>query len=422
MNNYIYGLDFGTSNSALSILDIRTKEVVHTFIEASVLYFPQPLTSRDPVIHFVGKEAVKKYVASAQEGRLMKSLKSVLPRTSFTHTYIYRQKYTAEELVALIISHLKKLADDWTGEEVTTVVLGRPVVFDEKRANDQLAQDRIRKAAQIAGFRDYFFQLEPIAAAFTYERHLQKAEKVLVADLGGGTSDFTVMQLDPNRAHSPHRKQDMLAKGGIHIGGDDFDSEIMWKHLVAYFGYGLQYKSYDKMLDLPLHYFRNICSWEEMNFFKNKKIKSDLEYYYFATGNNEAIARLMTLVGDNWGYALFRAIEQGKIDLSDQDVAEICFQAGNIDIQEEITIAAFSNTIQKDTQKIGNYLDQFLADTGLTYTDIDTVFMTGGSSLVRPIRKMIEERFGADAMQSGDNFNSVANGLAYCSVLFGEVS
>lgn len=418
MSNYIYGLDFGTSNSALSILDKQTKEVVHTFTEASVLYFPQPPTSRDPVVHFVGKEAIQRYVNSQQEGRLMKSLKSVLPRSSFTHTYIYRQKYTAEELVALIISHLKKQADEYIGEEVTSVVLGRPVVFDEKRANDQLAQDRIRKAAKIAGFRSYYFQLEPIAAAFTYERHLQKAEKVLVADLGGGTSDFTIMQLDPARAHAPQRKQDMIAKGGIHIGGDDFDSEIMWKHLVPYFGYGLKYKSYDKMLDLPLHYFRNICSWEEMNFFKNRKIKSDLEYYYFATGNHEAIARLMTLVGDNYGYALFRAIEQGKIKLSDKDVSTLFFQGGNIDIQQELTLAAFRETIRKDTDSIGKYLDDFLAQTGLHYTDIDSVFMTGGSSLVRPIQAMIRERFGSAAMQSGDNFNSVANGLAYSAVLF----
>lgn len=415
---YIYGLDFGTSNSALSIYNTASHQIEKTFTAASVLYFPQPKNAREPIQHFVGKEAIERYVSNALEGRLMKSLKSVLPHTSFTHTFVFNKKYTAETLVALILSHLKAKADAFVGAEVDRVILGRPVVFDEKRAKDQLAQDRIRKAAKIAGFKDIYFQFEPIAAAFTYERKIQKKEMVLVADFGGGTSDFTLMQLDPQKSKEANRKEDMLAKGGVHIGGDDFDARIMWHQLVPYFGYGLQYQSYNKKLDLPLHYFKNICSWEKMNFFKGRKIKSDLEYYHYATGYHEAVARLMTLVGNNLGYALFRAIEKAKIGLSELEEVVIAYQQDNIDLHENMTIDAFNSFINKDITKIDRYLTDFLAAKNIADQHIDTVFITGGSSMVRAIKGLLEKRFGTGAIQSGDNFNSVVNGLAYSSALF----
>ncbi|TAE47586.1 MAG: Hsp70 family protein, partial [Bacteroidetes bacterium] len=263
---YVYGIDFGTSNSALAVLDTRQREVVKIFTVPSVLFFPDEVQPGQPPVHFVGDDAVTRYVESERQGRFMKSVKRVLPNKSFEFTRIHGKKYTAEDLVALIIAHLKREADLFVGEAVTTAVIGRPVVFDEHPEKDALAQERLGRAVRQAGIETAFFQLEPIGAAFTYERQLDREELVLVADFGGGTSDFTVMKLRPEAAHSPDRQADMIAKGGIYIGGDNFDSSIMWEKGTPHFGRGMEYESRPgKWLELPLSFFHNICSWEKMN-------------------------------------------------------------------------------------------------------------------------------------------------------------
>lgn len=413
---YIYGLDFGTTNSALAILDLSTGEIVQTFTEKSVLFFPKK--SKREHQAFVGTQAMEQYLAYSLEGRLMKSIKAILPNTSFTQTNVYGVAYTAAQLMALVMEALKKQADAFLKQNITTVVLGRPVVFSEDRRRDEVAQERLLKAAHLAGFEQVFFQYEPIAAAFAYERHIKHAQTVVVGDFGGGTSDFTIMQLDPKRAGLADRTADILDKDGVYVGGDNFDSEIMWKKLTPYFGYGLQYPSNGKLLDLPIHYFRSICSWKAMNFFKARKIQNDLAFYHQATRFHPALERLITLVTENLGYGLFRAIELAKMELSHQNNAQIQFQQLNILIQELLTLEEFNQIIAKDTQKINQHFIQFLRKNRLRPQHIDGVFITGGSSLVKAIQDIFFAKFEASKIHSGDTFNSVVNGLAYSAYLF----
>jgi hypothetical chaperone protein len=183
MSKNIYGIDFGTTNSAISIIDTTTNEIIKTFNESSLIYFPQPKDRRSELHYFVGKEAIEQYVSNNMHGRFLKSIKRVLPRSGFKETRIFGKKYTAEDLVSLILKYLKKKADNYINFEVKRAVFGRPVVFDENPEKDNLAQQRLLKAAKLAGFEDVAFQMEPIAAAFTYERLIQNPQTVLVADL-----------------------------------------------------------------------------------------------------------------------------------------------------------------------------------------------------------------------------------------------
>ena len=420
MHRHIYGIDFGTTNSALAILDTQTNEVVKMFTVPSLLFFPEFQYSRNTFNYKVGHEATTSYVESRMKGRFMKSIKRILPNRSFKSTRIAGKPFRIEDLVALIIGHLKAQADAYLGEVVTAAVVGRPVVFDENSEKDALAQERLSKAVKKCGFETFFFQMEPIGAAFTYERQLVRDELVLVADLGGGTSDFTLMRLRPDAVNSPNRQEDMISKGGVYVGGDNFDSSIMWHRGTPHFGRGVKEKIMDKWLDLPVSYFANICSWEKLNFFNSIRINNAIEQSYFSSGNHPLVKNLLTLVQKNLGYTLFREIEKTKIHLTAHDTAHFTFDQHDICFDELITVEAFAQEIiHDDVQKIDRYLQQYLADNQVSTNDIDTVFMTGGSSLVRPVQAIIHEKFGAEKVKSGDNFNSVAKGLAYSFLLFG---
>lgn len=415
MQKYIYGIDFGTSNSALAILDIETRQAVKLFTVPSLLFFQEPKERGEFTKVAVGQDAIDQYVQNRMNGRFMKSIKKVLPNKSFVDTRIGNRMYKAEDLVAFILSHLKSMADDFLGEDIKTAVIGRPVVFDEDSDKDALAQTRLEKAAKIAGFEKIHFQLEPIGAAYTYERQIEKSELVLVADFGGGTSDFSLMRLDPEAKNLANRKSDIIGQGGIYIGGDNFDSDIMWHKGTPHFGRGVKEEfTPGKPLDLPLSYFQNICSWEKMNFLDTLRMKLNIEKSYQYSGKDHRVKNLQILISENLGYSFFKEIEKAKIMLTHEEKAELSFQNHGIEIDEEVSLTEFKEEIiAQNLSKIEDYLDQFLEEKGIAKESIDVVFMTGGTSLIKPLNQIFKDKFGEDKLKSGDNFNSVAMGLAY---------
>ena len=418
MTKYIYGVDFGTTNSAIAILDIEKNEIVKVFTMPSVLFFPEFQDSSLPFSYLTGKAAVKAYVDSKSKGRLMKSIKAVLPIKSFTSTIIAGKVFKAEDLVALIMSAMKKQADEFLGEVVKTAVIGRPVVFSENPEKEAIAHKRLEKAVSIAGFEKTFFQLEPIAAAFTYERSLKKEEMVLVGDFGGGTSDFTLMKLGAKQ-----QEKEMIVQGGIYIGGDDFDSKLMWHKGTPHFGRGVKEKFYEKWLELPLSYFVNITTWSKMNFLNTNKMKEAIRKSYFLSDHNPKVKNLLTLIEKNLGYHLFQEVEKTKMALTENDEAQFAFNDEGIDFEEQVTISEFeSEIIVEDLKKLSNYLDQFLLKNQVSFENVDSVFMTGGTSMVPALKKIFNEKFGGAKIKSGDNFNSVAMGLAYSYAKFEEIT
>jgi len=420
MSKFLYGIDFGTTNSALSIYDEDKKAIVKTIIVPSLLYFQQDQGAVESLNYVVGEHAISSYLKDGMKGRFIKSIKQILSRTTFTETRIHNRRYTASDLVTLILKDLKGKADEFIGYDCQKAIIGRPVFFDDESAQkDTLAQTRLNKAAENAGFTEVRFQFEPIGAAFAYEKTITKREKVLVADLGGGTTDFTYLVLDPEKVGSKDRKKDMMASGGIYIGGDSFDSAFMWDKGTPYFGKNTLYEATPgKVLTVPISLFANICSWDKMNFFNGLRIQKDLEDYYYYSKKDRKFKNLLTLVDHNLGYSVFQAIEKTKIDLSDLKVSTFAYTNMGIEINEEISIDQYNTIIHKDIQKISTYLDEFMLKNNIKPEDIDSLFLTGGSSLVGAVQHLFRTRFPHIPLNSGDNFTSVAQGLAYSGYLF----
>lgn len=419
MDRYLYGIDFGTTNSALAIFDEEKKEIIDTIIIPSLIYFPSTSIPNQEK-YVIGDLAIESYLSDQMEGRFIKSIKQILPRRSFIETRIQNKKYNASDLVALILKELKMKADKIIGYNCTKAVIGRPVFFDDDDTmKDTLAQTRLNKAAQIAGFTDIRFQFEPIGAAFAYEKTIQKKENVLVADLGGGTTDFTYLILDPSKVGSKDRKNDMMATGGIYVGGDSFDSSFMWEKGTPYFGKNTIYEATPgKPLTVPKSLFANICTWDKMNFFNSLRIKKDIQDYYYYSGNDPKFKNLITLIDNNLGYSVFQSIEKTKIALTNNNVADFSYTKMDIDINEEISLSIYNEVVAKDIERISEYLDEFLSIKSINPTDIDSLFLTGGTSMVSAIQNLFKTKFPHLKINSGDNFKSVAKGLAYSGYLF----
>ena len=420
MSKFLYGIDFGTTNSALSIYDEEKKEIVDTISIPSLIYFTEVKSIVDGESHIVGEKAIDAYLSDGMKGRFIKSIKQILSRTTFTETRIHNKRYTASDLVTLILKDLKEKADLITGYDCRKAIIGRPVFFDDDNTmKDTLAQTRLKKAAESAGFTDVRFQFEPIGAAFAYEKTIKKKERVLVADLGGGTTDFTYLILDPDKVGSKNRKNDMIASGGIYIGGDSLDSAFMWDKGTPYFGKNTMYEATPgKILNVPKSLFANICTWDKMNFFNGLKIQKEIEEYYYYSGNDPKFKNLITLIENNLGYSLFRSIEKTKIELSDQPVSIFAYNNMEIEIDENISLEQYNSIIEKDINKIDAYLDQFMETYKINPEEIDCLFLTGGTSMVSAVQNLFKTKFPHIPLNSGDNFKSVAKGLAYSGYLF----
>lgn len=402
------GLDFGTSNSVISLTDRHTGEEVFTYAANSILYFPEGAES----CCFVGKEAQEKYVEDGMTGRLLKSVKTLLRQDDFLFTWIGGRKVTPDQLVTYIITYLKEKAEAFSGFSLTDVVLGRPAVFSEDPKKEKVAVERLLLAARNAGFQKIRLQAEPIAAAFSYERTLTQSETVLVADFGGGTSDFTIIRLSPESMGNKQRENDILAHGGVYIGGDLFDSEIMWHKVTPQLGRGVTYQSYDKQIEVPSTLYRELRNWERSFLLKDSKSRRLMDKYYTFSGNNPQINNVRILVDNNYVYSLFKQIEQAKIALSAAPHTAIRFSKEAINIDEPFYYEEFNTIISKHTEEIKRYIENLLQSAGYDATQIDSVFLTGGSSLSLPVQNILHQIFGTEKVHQGDTFHSVAHGLS----------
>jgi hypothetical chaperone protein len=419
MDTFIYGIDFGTSNSAVTIWNTTTRTLVRdpriAGVDASFLYFPHTTRRVAPVI---GNAAKLRYVEDEMRGRFFQAIKTILPNATFTDTVVNNQTYLIEDLIALFLRNLKTRADTVTGQDVKRVILGRPAVFSVDPQADQLAEQRLHRAAQLAGFTEIHFQYEPIAAAFAYEARITQPERVLVGDFGGGTSDFTVVQLDPARQGLTDRMRDILATGGLPTAGNKYDAATMWHKVTPHFGRGATYDSWGKQLEVPDSLYRTICQWDQIVFLRNAK-KLDLLWRLSGLSSDPAaFERFQALIKENQGFALFQVIEAAKIALTTQITAPIKFTHPQIPLDLRLTLGEFNKNSADLTAAITGFVDKFLAEAGIAPADIDTVFLTGGTSLIPSLRAEFATRFGAEKIRDGQEFTSVADGLALSAPLF----
>lgn len=421
---HVIGLDFGTTNSAIAVASPTGCTTLATFQEGehqtttfrSVLYFDADVRGPDGKSQAIaGPEAITRYLRAETRGRLIQSMKSHLASRLFQDTYVFGHRYTLEDLIAMLLRQLRAEAEAQFGDLGRRVVVGRPVHFsgaDDAKA-DAFALSRLQAALAQVGFEEIVFEFEPVAAAYAHESRLDHDELILIADFGGGTSDFSLMQVGPTVRHRGHTASDILGTEGVALAGDAFDSKIV-RHLIApRLGRGSQYRSaLNKVLPVPSWLYTNLERWHYLSFLKSNKTMQMLEELRWQAFEPEKIEALIHVVDQDLGYHLYRAVERAKIELSAQDTGRLAFHDDGVRIAETLMRSQFEDWIGEDLAAIAGCVDRLLAHAGVTAQDVDAVFMTGGSSFVPAVRRLFEVRFGAARIRSGDELTSVAKGLA----------
>jgi hypothetical chaperone protein len=276
--------------------------------------------------------------------------------------------------------------------------------------DDAFAVERLRAALASAGFRDVVFEFEPVAAAYYYESRLDHDETVLVADFGGGTSDFSLVEVGPTKRRGARR---ILASEGVGLAGDALDAKIV-DHVVApALGRGTLYRSMmGKELDVPVWLYARLRKWHHLSFLKSKRTMELLQEIVDSAHEPEKIRGLLHLVDHDLGYRLARTVERTKVELSANTSARFVFDSAPVHLEAVITRADFERWIASEVSAMEECVDRVLARAGLGPGDVDRVFMTGGTSFVPVVRAIFESRFGAGKISAGGEMISVASGLA----------
>lgn len=411
----VYALDFGTSNSLLAAAnEDRTFPPVpldpgagDPIILRSVLYFP------DASRCYYGQDALRRYAENGLEGRLLRSIKKHLPSRTFHGTYIDDRPMATEDLVAAILREMRVRADTYFATEVDRVVLGRPARFSDDPIEDELAERRLGNAARKAGFREVTFLPEPIAAAREFGVGVGEERVVLVADFGGGTSDFTVMAVGARRFET----SDVLAIGGVAVAGDALDASIMRSHVARNFGADVAYKVPlgSNVLRMPKPIVEHLCSPAHLSILRRQDVAEflrNVRKWSVGPDDREKLDQLDVLVDDALGFSLFEAIEKTKQRLSTFEEAEVVFTYPSIDVRERVSRGDFESAAARDTKKILACLDETLSTAGVSPDDVELVCCTGGTAKVPKIAAEMRRRFGDGKVRDYKSFTSVVEGLA----------
>lgn len=310
----------------------------------------------------------------------------------------------------MFIGELKKRAEAAAGREFDQVVLGRPVFFvDEDPAADQEAEDTLAEVARKIGFKDVSFQYEPIAAAFDYESSISREELVLIVDIGGGTSDFTLIRLSPERHRVAERQSDILATGGVHIGGTDFDKQLSLQGVMPLFGYGSRMKSGALM---PTSYHLNLATWHTINALYSQKSQLALGSMRYDIEDSFGIDRLFKLIEQRAGHWLAMEVEASKIELTEHDSRHIDLRRVEPELTAELTRALFEEAIEGLLERVRGSVTELLAKAGVSEDQVDTVFFTGGSSGIPALRNSVSAMLPNARHVEGNIFGSIGSGLA----------
>ena len=418
------GLDFGTTNSALCVAGAGDEPVMARFGDGaastdtfrSILFFNPELPGEgDGPRAFAGPSAIREYLAAAGAGRLIQSLKSFMADRGFQSTQILDRTYRLEELAALILVPLRAEAEAFLGTLGKSAVVGRPVHYSSavSESDERLAMTRLEVALKRAGFEQVTFEYEPVAAAYHYGRGISAEEVVLIGDFGGGTSDFSVLRIAPGRSASGGVAYEILANDGVALAGDAFDREML-RHLVApELGRGSRYRTpYGRVLPMPNPIYFNFERWHQLSFMKARATMNKLAELKAAAMEPDKIEALIHIVSNDLGYRLFRAVERAKAELSSVEASVLEFRDGPVAIEKPVTRAEFERWIAPELRTIAECVDRLMAASGVGPARVDRVFLTGGSSFVPAVRRIFQTRFGEERIRTGDEFISVARGLA----------
>lgn len=403
------GLDFGTSNTTLGVQDadgfrLLALDGTRTTLPTAVFFdFEHDRTT-------IGQAAIDGYV-SGVEGRLMRSIKSMLGTDLIdADTALRKGRISFRAVIGTFLDLVKKRAEEAMGGELGDVVVGRPVHFvDGDPAGDAAAEETLGQIARAAGFRNVSFQFEPIAAALDYEQQVAGEELALIADIGGGTSDFSVVRIGPERRGKADRAGDILANDGIRVGGTDFDRDLSLATAMPELGFGSAMKRAGLLAPRSIYF--DLATWAKINFLYTAKAMAELERLQRDSAEPEKIERLIGVVEHRQGHALAMAVERTKIALSDHETTELALDWGDGDLALAVDRDALNRATGSLAARIGSRIRDCLADAGVTADRIDAVFLTGGSTLLPQVRAAILAEAPGARVVEGNIFGSVGLGL-----------
>lgn len=408
-----YAVDFGTSNSLLSHIS-HTGVITPICLERneghvlrSLIYTPGPNE------WFFGKEAISEYVSHDGEGRFFRSIKKFLPESHYVGTTVFNKTMNISELIAVFVGEMRKRANQIIGENVDKIVIGRPALYSKNKTDDQLAQDRMQKACEIAGFKEVIFCPEPIAAGLDYNSQSGDQKIVLIADFGGGTSDFTLMKIH-KEAYS---QDDILGISGIFKAGDALDGMMMKDFIAPHFGSRFEYKipGGNNILTFPRQLLTKICSPAHITHLRDRDTWEFLQHiqkFALSSDGKRHMSQLFTLVECQLGFPLFDEIEKTKIKLGQEQKAAFQFHYPGILIDETLSKKSYEDSLEQTIDEIISTMMEVFIQSGLTISHVDQVCLTGGTSQLPLLRKRLIDTFGAEKLVEYNVYQSVVNGLA----------
>lgn len=405
------GLDFGTSNSTLGVCEDGSARLVpledgNPTVPSATFYGTEPQNA-----FLIGRAAIAAYVDGAP-GRLMRSLKSILGSSLIEEkTQVHRRRIAFSQIIGMYVSALKLRAERHLGRPLEAVVHGRPVHFvDDDPEADRQAEDTLRAIAEAAGFRHVSFQFEPIAAAFDYERQADREHIALIADIGGGTSDFTVVRLGPAALRRDDRSSDILATGGLRLGGTDFDRKLSLDFLMPHLGHGSLQARGD--IELPSGPYWDLSTWSRIHNLYEPSVLQGLRYTRRTAMQPELIERLIRVVEQRRGHSAPMAAEAAKIELSQGQAAAADLSWVEEGLAAKLSRADFDAAVAALYARLRDAAAQCAREAGIANDAVGAVFFTGGTSSIPGVRQAIAGGFAQARILDGDRFGSVGLGLA----------
>lgn len=418
MNKFVCGIDFGTSNTAIALATADNKQVTLVPVEGTQTTIPSALFFK-PTETLFGRQALSSYIAG-DEGRFMRSLKRVLGTSLMQDgTDIAGKKQSFSSIIGGFIRAIKITAERYAGTELHAVVAGRPVHFiDHNEQANQEAEDQLKAIYKSIGFKDIHFQYEPIAAAFAHETKLDDQERLaLVIDIGGGTSDFTIIRLSKRYIHKIERQDDILANTGIRVGGNDFDHALSMACFMPLLGFGTQWSSQNmgsaKKLDFPAAPFVDLSEWSKIHFMYAPKYKRDLHKLGSGAIDQQRISRLLTVIDHELGHKLMGTIEECKIALSDNTkvVAHLAYIEDAL--QASVMRSQFEKSLQHNLERIERAINECCVKAGVKAEAINLIILTGGGTSIPILQELVRQNFPQAEISEGNRLSSVGLGLAY---------